>query len=156
VRLPVNRYTLVVIDIQPEFEWSARKVLAPVKQEIHKAMQALQPILFVEYQGSGETLVKPEVQGYRRHFTATKANDGGSREVQEAIRRFRLPRNNLRVCGVNTDYCVYSTIKGLDNPKIEVVAPACWSDWEGTGSPANHNAGLQRLAKLPNVVIVAA
>jgi nicotinamidase-related amidase len=148
-----KKYTLVVIDIQPKFKESADYVLEPVKQEMLLAMDRKMPILLVEYAGHGETMLKPVVARYPKCYVATKSSDGGAYEVSKALRSHNLPRSWLRVCGVNTDCCVYRTVCALDNPLIEVVEKACFSNWAGCGNPANHNSGIRKLAELKNVVI---
>jgi hypothetical protein len=42
-----------------------------------------------------------------------KRQDDGSREVWRAIRRFGYDERRVRVCGVNTGYCVRETVIGL-------------------------------------------
>ena len=49
------------------------------------------------------------------------------------LRKKHLPRLNIKCVGVNTAYCVKSTVRGLQysSPKsnIKVVADACNSEW---------------------------
>lgn len=154
-RQRARQYTLVVIDIQPQFMDSAKYILGSVGREMLLAMEREMAILLVEYDGQGETLLRPLVENYRRCRVATKASDGGATEVRAALRKHNLPRTWLRVCGVNTDCCVYRTVSELKNPIIEIAEKACFSNWDFSGGPANHNSGIARLAALPNVVIDA-
>ncbi|SRR5579885_1444967 len=146
-------YTLVVVDMQSSFEAAnSRRVRENCKREIERAMEAGAAIIFVEYIGQGPTipsLVKL-TDDYDRVFITRKNDDDGSREVRKVIQDNRLPAKRIRVCGVNTDCCVFETVSGLTcklkSVTLEVVADACNSDYQ-------HLTGLNDMAKMSGVTI---
>jgi nicotinamidase-related amidase len=146
-------YTLVVIDMQREFEASLQKrVQKHCIKEITEAKSRGYAIILVEYVGYGHTLPKlfKIVDDYHRAFISRKCRDDGSDGVSNLIKSNHL-HSNLRICGVNTDACVLSTVRGLTKKmkraKIHVVANACGTGW------GNHQGGLDDMKNYKNVVI---
>lgn len=122
-------YSLVVIDVQDRFS-SSKEIKTPVSLEIQKAISFNMPVILVEYGPySTNADVLRMVKDYRRLYITTKNGDDGSNEVFECLKTFRLPTRKLKICGVNTCYCVLSTVKGLSNKKtihkLELVKNAC-------------------------------
>lgn len=149
-------YTLVVVDMQFDFA-SSRKpsviknCLALVKQ----AVKDKAGIVFLEYDTYGKTHLplRLATSKYKKKFELTKQDDDGSPQVLTAIKKGRLPKQQIKVCGVNTTYCVAATVGGLTkrlpNAKIEVIGKACNST-----SPTNHRMGLKYMRdKLPTVKV---
>lgn len=128
-------YTLVVIDMQPHFTAANDlKAIVGCAKQIIEAKHAGSNILFVEYSLCGPThreLTKL-VKSYSNATKITKNSDDGSIEVLRALKKKRWTTKNIRVCGVNTECCVWSTIHGLlrrsSESKIEVVKEACATD----------------------------
>lgn len=140
-------YTLLIIDMQPDCFNSAtgKRVRKNCLREIKQAVKDQAHILFLEYYASGDTdpeLLAAAPEGSRSILI--KHQDDGSREVEDHVRVFKRP-TNFRICGINTDYCVLSTVRGLTSrfpmSKIQVVADACDSDW-------NHLGGLDELTQM--------
>lgn len=140
--MPINTpetATLVVVDMQPVFEASRKPdVVVGVTKQILTAMQNNWPIIFLEFKGSGQThpgLLKL-TKGYRRKARISKTADDGSKEVIQTIRRREFSDENLVVCGVNIDACVWDTVHGLLKKlpaRVSVVKEACGTmskfDW---------------------------
>jgi nicotinamidase-related amidase len=144
-------YTLVVIDMQSVFRASANKdTLAHCKREIKQAMSKRAAIMYVEYGGYPKTLpqLTKLTEKYSRKFFVTKNSNGGGAEVKASILKHGLPKTRIKVCGVNTDFCVLETVAGLTeklkSAKIQVLSKAC-------NSTSNHTYGLERLKKLKRV-----
>lgn len=125
------KQTLLIIDMQEEFESACDpRVIRACRREIHEATKRGDGILYVEYEG--DTPVLPDLtmltDGYPHAFTCVKVNDDGSQEVNAAVWNYDLPMN-FRVCGVNSDCCVWETVYHLrrlmpgDTP-FEMVADA--------------------------------
>lgn len=112
----MNRYTLVIVDMQTGFIDSDHDfaVISGVIRAIKKAKKNLSDIIVVEYSGSGKTLpdIMRTLRGYRKVHRVQKHKDDGSVPVLRNIRRNGLGLN-LRVCGVNLDACVRRTVWGL-------------------------------------------
>jgi nicotinamidase-related amidase len=147
-------YTLCVIDMQPHFvATTMQRAKQACAREIRKAIRDKAPILFVEYAHYGPTL--PELtdltKKYHRTYHVTKASNNGGKEVMEFLTQKHLPKLNLRVVGVNTDYCVAQTVQGINsactNCNIHVIADACDSN-------ANHISGLKYMHSLQRVKVV--
>lgn len=153
-------YTLVVIDMQTCFEAAVRdKTIAAVQNEINNAIEKNAPIIFVEYLSEDGTRYPTDerlfnlVSDYDSVFIALKDEDDGHKPILEILVEYELP-SSLRVCGVNTNHCVYYTVAALNRllplywpeSDIVVVAEAC---------DAIHSAGhvnaLNRLSYLANV-----
>lgn len=150
-------YTLCVIDMQQYFLNNGNDVsVEGVAREIRQAIKDDADILFVEYQGCGDTV--PNLTDLVKHLGSTKVHkvvksgDDGSEDIMEKINREDLKSDHLKVVGVNTDCCVYRTVSGLKfrypESKIEVVADACHSNW----GPDSHINGLQLIKSLGCVV----
>jgi len=126
-----------------------------VLKQIALAMKDNAPIVFVEYEGCGSTLPSltnlPKNNSYNNIYKIKKTEDDGSDVIRSALRSNKLPRTYVRVCGVNTDCCIYETVNGLSGAlpktKIEVVENAC-------GSSHDHNAGIDDMKKMFNVKII--
>jgi nicotinamidase-related amidase len=124
--------------------------------EIKKAIKQNAPIVFVEYKSYGKTVEKltqlVSKTNYTNVYTITKMSNNGAREIDKLLREKRLPKNHLRVCGVNTDCCVLETVDGLDGMYgkrdllIEVVSNAC-------GSVFSHEDGVAELSVLSKKVV---
>ena len=142
-------YTLVVVDMQPRFvTTSAPMLVKACQREIIMAKRRKAAIIYLEFEGFGNTLGELTyfTHGYDKAYFATKNADDGSRQVIDLITKHNL-YHNVRVIGVNTSYCVLSTIRGLMDyhGKITVVADAC--------NCYNHDFGLKRLADM-NIKII--
>ena len=146
-------YTLVVIDMQAIFRASTDKnTVAHCKREIKQAMSKGAAILYVEYAGYDKTLpvLTNLTKNYQRKFSVIKHNNGGGKEVKATILKHRLPKTRIKVCGVNTDYCVLETVRGLTeklkSAQVQLLSKAC-------NSTSNHEYGLEQLARLKRVQI---
>lgn len=146
-------YTLVVIDMQPEFLAAGfPDSLSNVKREVKKAIDSKAHILFVEYNLAGPT--NPDIvriaKDYNNAFFVIKEDDDGSTEVKRAIWKHKAPSNTIKICGVNTECCVRSTVVGLchkmPSATIEVLEHACNSDFD-------HWSGIEDIKKESNAVI---
>jgi nicotinamidase-related amidase len=147
-------YTLVVVDVQTDFDAAnGRHLIANVKREIRQAMKDNAAIIILEYSGCGQTQesILNLVDGYHRCWTDTKDKDDGSLEVAVFVRKHNLPKQIIKVCGVNTDCCVRRTVEGLTTrflkSTINIVADACDSSWD-------HISGLSMLGRMPRVNVL--
>lgn len=147
-------YSLLIVDMQKYFNAACDPLtISNCQEEIKKAIKNRAAIIFLEYAGCGKTA--PEllnlIQKYDRVYVKTKKDDDGSFEAMSIINNYRLAKSTIRVCGVNTDCCVLSTVVGLHallpNAKIEVIEKACNSDWQ-------HEVGIDKLHRLKNVKIL--
>jgi len=150
----MTSYTLVVIDMQSYFDSAHnRKTLKSVKKLISEAMEDWQPIILVEYSGCGSTMpsIYRLTQNYSELYIIRKSRDDGSSEISRLIRGMKLPSNNIKVCGVNTDCCVYESVMGLKRKmraaNFEIVETACWSAYD-------HKGAINTFRNTKNVMVV--
>lgn len=141
-------YTLVVVDMQPNFS-PAESVVAAVAREIMLARTNGQAIVFLEIPGWGWNDTYPPTCGeltalvreYQRYCREYKTVSDGSIMVIDACQRRGFCSNRFRVCGAFADACVRSTVQGLlsraPEALIEVLEDACHpsmvhtKDWKG-------------------------
>lgn len=151
-------YTLCIIDMQDSFTTSrGLEVQRACKREIRKAMRDKANILFVEYNGYGPTLplltdlVKSAK--YKKAFHVIKYSDGGGKEVDQFLKHRHMPRKNLRVVGVNTGYCVASTVEELavrmKKSSLTIIADGC-----SCHNEHSHRYGLNRMGSYDNIKIL--
>lgn len=147
-------YTLLCIDLQSRFNVHHHsRVVNNAEREIRQAIQDNAHIMLVEYAGYGPTVdqLADVAKQHSKVYRIEKNHDDGSAEVVDAIKQHGLPEQ-LKVCGVNTDVCVYYTThnihKRLPHASIEVIADACDSQW----GPESHLRGLSYLKDIGCVI----
>jgi len=111
----MEKYNLVIVDMQPEFEavnedW----LIEAVCEEIALAKRRNLAIIVLEYDGFGETHqdIMDTIGDYPKCFVETKFDDDGSEEVANICTQHDLPEKFV-VCGVNYSACVQRTITGM-------------------------------------------
>lgn len=147
-------YTLCVIDMQPDFEAAnGTRVIKNCVREIRMAVENGAHIVFLEFDGYGDThpMLMTPVKKYKNAKIKFKRQDDGSAEVQEVVRKNGFMIGRFRVVGINTDWCVRSTVHGLrkrfPNSFVEVVDDACSSD-------DNHAYGIKMIRSIDNVDVI--
>lgn len=152
-------YTLTIIDLQPFFLTGLDKAVRDnCIVQIKRAIKDRAAIIFVEYNGYGPTHqdLKDVIRkaAYDRLYVVYKSTDNGGKEISQLIKKRHLAASRIKVCGVNTDACVHSSVLGLRKhlsaSKIEVIADACAS---ATYFKNGHQNGLKKMSKLLNVKI---
>jgi nicotinamidase-related amidase len=130
-------YTLVVIDMQPDFVASQNKLtIYAVSLLIEQAVKDGANIVVLEYRHHEPTdwRIADEYKGYDKVVVLTKWDDDGSEEMESSGEEFDT--NHFILCGVNTSACVNRTALGLreryPEAKIEVKLNAC-------NQPSHHN-----------------
>jgi nicotinamidase-related amidase len=152
--MEAKSYSLVVIDMQPEFDAANKpETVEACVEEIKRAKEVEAPIIVVEFDSFGDTheTLQAELDGYNKVHYVLKHQDDGSREVINTIANEDLPSETMRVVGVNTDYCVLETVIGLSESgrigKIQVIEKAC-------NSNHYHNGGINEMSTLDRVAIL--
>jgi len=151
----VDAYCLVVVDMQPLFT-KQRQTVDNVEREVIGARASNCPVFFLEIEydelephipyGDTHKCLLDAVEGYElahicrrigRRLPAEKVSvswtrpkvpgQDGSAGVTKMCKRLGYPMNRFRVCGVQADLCVLSSVKGLlrrTEGKVEVVEDA--------------------------------
>lgn len=155
-------YTLLIIDMQPEFK-ASEKCLPEVLHLITKAKKDKANILVVDYVGSGFTWfpIRKELKGYEHTITIKKKNDDGGPEVFRALKIMNWLNLPIFTCGVNSNFCVKDTLNGLNlafkydevkSPGIFVVTKACNHEFKWSWQPNVFSGYPQGTIKLKDDV----
>ena len=127
-------YTLVIIDMQPNFKAANNpRCVANCVREVKKAIEIGANIIVLEYaQRRNENGHKTKypirklVQAYEKGYFITKDDDDGSYAIIDT--GIFDSEEHFRLCGVNLGACVSSTARGLrenfPSAQIEVVKDA--------------------------------
>lgn len=153
--------TLVVVDMQPAFEACNAATIAAVEEEVKAAMDAGHDIVVLQLPAFHNYLmvipIEPTLEsirnliaGYPRAVIKNKYKTSGAEEVIQVCQWKGFAQKRFRVCGVNTDMCVYETVLDLacmfEAERIEVVKKACNTIYEPNP--------WKMFAHLANVVLV--
>ena len=151
--------TLIVIDCQDYFlkNGIGDIVLPGVKKQIKDAIRRNDHIVFVEFVDNAKSYYDKKsnrddptnyellelVKGYNKvHFVYKNISDGGNRIVK-VLRNKKLPRSNIKICGVYTEFCVKETAmtmaKILKKTSLYIIKSATTSYF----SPKNKNDALK-------------
>lgn len=147
---------LVVIDVQPWLFSAARnkKVLDVICHELQDAMKNDRYIVFLRLFFCGKTheQLQKIVAGYDKVIHTFKwASNDGSMTVLNALENNNISPKSFRVCGINTDICVFATVHGLREKIsnfIRIISDGCYSF-----TPTQHERGLRWLSTIPNIRI---
>lgn len=130
------RRTLVVVDMQL-WEFNTELCADRVAELIRRFRAAWDPIIILEYKGSGSTIppVMDAVKGYDHWTVVEKENYNGGDEVLEACEANGWPLDFL-LCGVSYKCCVEQTADNLAGLYPVEVALDCTDagggdEWRG-------------------------
>lgn len=150
-------FVLLVIDMQKTFK-ASEKVLTECLDEIYRANKTNCEIVFLEFWFSRGAQLSdhPEgkthpvlIQAAKHKHIVYKYEQDGSRVVSDFLREQFGYIPPLRICGVNTEFCVLDTVRGLARQSqsgLVVASQACHSLY-------NHKIGLRLMKKLNNVLV---
>lgn len=133
---------LCIIDMQLDFFETGEPALDKVLHQIKLAKRRKAPIVVVEYDECGSTLgpIRRALKGYPNVASCTKHSDGGGNVVARIMKKNKFG-DRVRLVGVNTSYCVYSTAVELKNKlkhiEVSKTATNCYK----------HKSGLKKLKK---------
>lgn len=158
---------LLVIDMQPRFA-AVESIIDNVAKEIERAKQRDEWIVFLKV-GKGRVAYRLTslTRRYYKRLMLTKYWDDGAPELFFALTR-RSHRLNaktigrvqtIRVCGVNTGACVYSTVRSLAllNVRVEVLAHATAQNRDGYTYAYNKevfHTAMRAMRRLSNVKVI--
>lgn len=124
---------LVIIDMQRGFgNANALITINRVIKQINRAKKFGDKIIIVEYLPHKiYHKTRPEIIkaiGNYDHIKVYKYINSGANSIIEACKKYAYKIDIFRLCGVNTNACVQSTLIGLhgkDKYKLEIVPEAC-------------------------------
>jgi len=124
-------YVLCIIDMQPQGFRNCNLIIVPVLQLVRQAIVDNAFIVIAHFKGCGEThpQIIQELQHYLNKANVWHNKNDKSKPIQTELLCRQIFVRELRVCGVNTEYCVKDTVHGLAKKyhqvQIKVVESAC-------------------------------
>ncbi len=126
----IHPYVLCIIDMQPIGFGNSKIIIENVLELVRKAVVDKAFIAIAQYKGCGETHINitNELQHYPyKEYVWHNKNDK-SKPIQEALNSRKVFVRQMKICGVNTEYCVKDTVHGLSKKfhiPIKVIENAC-------------------------------
>jgi len=134
----MHNTTFCIIDMQDEFEDTARACLDQVIREVRIAKKQRSGIIVLEYLDSGDTFaeIKNAIGDYELVTYATKDEDAGGVVLMLAALKRDFPTDIVRFSGVNRVACVDNTIVQYQDFKklwnepagVEIAINATWCE----------------------------
>jgi len=116
--------------MQPIGFSNSNLIIENVLQLVREAIADKAFIVIAQYKGSGETHIKiiNEIKYYPyKEYIWHNKNDK-SKPIQEKLKNLNIFVRQLKICGVNTEYCIKDTVHGLTkkfHSPIKVIEKAC-------------------------------
>jgi nicotinamidase-related amidase len=126
----IHPYVLSIIDMQPVGFSNSTLIIENVLHLVREAIIDKAFIVIAQFKGCGETHINiiNEIQKYPyKEYVWHNKNDK-SKPIQEILNLINIFVRQMKVCGVNTEYCVKDTVHGLAKKfhiPIKVVEKAC-------------------------------
>ena len=124
----IHPYVLCIIDMQPIGFNNSNLIIEDVLHLVREAIINKAFIVIAQFKRCGETNIKiiNELHSYPyKEYVWHNKNDK-SKPIQEALKNIFV--REMKVCGVNTEYCVKDTVHGLAKKfhiPIKVIEKAC-------------------------------
>jgi len=126
----IHPYVLCIIDMQPIGFYNSNFIIENVLNLVREAIANKAFIVIAQYKGSGETHINivNEIHKYPyKEYVWHNKNDK-SKPIQEGLKNHNIFVRQIKICGVNTEYCVIETVHGLTKKfhiPIKVIEKAC-------------------------------
>ena len=124
----IHPYVLCIIDMQPVGFNNSNLIIENVLDLVREAIVNKAFIVIAQFKGSGETHINiiNEIQTYPYKKYVWHNKNDKSKPIQKALKNIFV--RQMKVCGVNTEYCVKDTVHGLAKKfpiPIKVIEKAC-------------------------------
>jgi nicotinamidase-related amidase len=126
----IHPYVLCIIDMQPVGFDNSNLIIDNVLQLVREAIVDNAFIVIAQFKRCGDTHVNlinaMQKYPYKEYIWHNK-NDK-SKPIQEILSSRNIFVRQMRICGVNTEYCVKDTVHGLAKKfhiPIKVIEKAC-------------------------------
>ena len=145
-------YVLCIIDMQPDFTAANdNSVQRYIRRLVRTAIFDRAYIVVAQYKGYGETVpsIMRLLHGYPHRGICQASRDDKSIVITRLLKGRRARAQYFKICGVNTDACVYSTVKGLhrrSRQPLYVVGRACH-----TANEYMHTVALRAMLNMRKV-----
>jgi nicotinamidase-related amidase len=116
--------------MQPIGFGNSNLIIENVLHLVREAVANKAFIVIAQFKGSGETHINiiHEIQTYPYKEYVWHHKNDKSKPIQEVLNRLTIFVRQIKVCGVNTEYCVKDTVHGLSKKfpiPIKVIEKAC-------------------------------
>lgn len=128
--LHIHPYVLCIIDMQPVGFENSLFILKEVLDLVKEAILEKAFIVVSQFTRCGDTHeeIRQELENYPyKEYLCHKKNNK-SNKIREILISRNLFVRKIKVCGVNTEYCVKDTVHGLSKKyriPIQVIERAC-------------------------------
>jgi nicotinamidase-related amidase len=126
----IHPYVLCIIDMQPIGFYNSNFIIENVLNLVREAIANKAFIVIAQFKGCGETHINiiNEIHEYPyKEYIWHNKNDK-SKPIQEVLKNHNIFVRQIKICGVNTEYCVKDTVHGLAKKfhiPIKVIENAC-------------------------------
>ena len=126
----IHPYVLCIIDMQPFGFYNSNFIIENVLNLVREAIANKAFIVIAQFKGCGETHINiiNEIHEYPyKEYIWHNKNDK-SKPIQEVLKNHNIFVRQIKICGVNTEYCVKDTVHGLSKKfhiPIKVIENAC-------------------------------
>ena len=126
----IHPYVLCIIDMQPYGFNNSNLIIENVVDLVRAAIVDKAFIVIAQFIRCGETHLSiiNELQHYPYKEYVWHHKNDKSKKIQEVVNRRNIFVRQIKVCGVNTEYCVKDTVHGLAKKfqiPIKVIEKAC-------------------------------
>jgi hypothetical protein len=116
--------------MQPRGFSNSNLILENVLQLVRDAVLDKAFIVIAQFKGCGDTHINiiNEIQTYPYKVYVWHNKNDKSKPIQQALNHLNIFTRQIKVCGVNTEYCVLETVHGLAKKfhiPIKVIEHAC-------------------------------
>jgi nicotinamidase-related amidase len=124
----IHPYVLCIIDMQPIGFNNSNLIIENVLHLVKEAIINKAFIVIAQFKRCGETNINiiNELHNYPYKKYIWHNKNDKSKPIQEALKNIFV--REMKVCGVNTEYCVKDTVHGLAKKfhiRIKVIEKAC-------------------------------
>ena len=126
----IHPYVLCIIDMQTIGFDNSNFIIENVLNLVREAIAHKAFIVTAQFKGCGETHINiiNEIHEYPyKEYIWHNKNDK-SKPIQEVLKNHNIFVRQIKICGVNTEYCVKDTVHGLAKKfhiPIKVIENAC-------------------------------
>ena len=126
----IHPYVLCIIDMQPVGFCNSNLIIENVLKLVREAIVNKAFIVIAQFKGCGETHINiiNEIHKYSYKKYIWHNKNDKSKPIEELLNSLNIFVRQIKICGVNTEYCVKDTVHGLTKKfhiPIKVIEKAC-------------------------------
>jgi nicotinamidase-related amidase len=126
----IHPYVLCIIDMQPYGFSNSKIIIDNVLTLVREAIIKKAFVVVAQYKNAGNTHISiiNALQDYPYKAYGWHNRNDKSPIIQNILREKKVFTRLIKVCGVNTEYCIWATVNGLARKyyiPIKVIESAC-------------------------------